>query len=184
MSRANVEKDYFEWMYDLVCGGRFREPNSYRKLFTHLHSIEFTYNSRIKSDADRAIDGVDLRRRFALQNEQYYYDYVRRSLDDPCSILEMMIGLAIRMEETIMADPQKGDRTGQWFWKMMNNLGLGFMVDYRYDEKYVNDAVNKFLKHKYDTDGRGGLFIVKNCDADLRKLSIWRQMCLYLDTIM
>lgn len=182
MSYVNVKRDYFEWMYDLVCGGRYKEPNSYRKLLTYLHSVDFTY--RIRNDADRAQDGVDLRRRFALQNEEYYRDYIRKALNGQCSVLEMMIALAIRCEESIMADPQKGDRTGQWFWKMINNLSLGSMVDYRYDERYVEDVVDKFLKHKYDIDGRGGLFMVKNCDLDFRKLPIWRQMCYFLDTIM
>ena len=34
-----------------------------------------------------------------------------------CSVLEMMIALAIRCEEHIMDDPDVGNRTGQWFWK-------------------------------------------------------------------
>lgn len=182
MSRKNVEKDYFEWMYDLVCEGRYEKPNSYRKLLTYLHSVEFTY--RVKSDGDRAIDGVGLRRRFALYNKGYYYDYVIRSLDGPCSLLEMMIALAIRCEESIMADPQVGDRTGQWFWKMINNLGLGGMVDYRFDEQCVKDSVTRLLTRKYEPDGRGGLFTVRNCDRDLRRIGIWNQLLLYLDTML
>lgn len=182
MSQINVEKDYFEWLYDLVCEGRYEKPNSYEKLLTYLHNVEFTY--RIKHDADRAHDGVDLRRRFALQNEEYYYDYVIRALDGPCSVLEMMIALAIRCEETIMSDPQIGDRTGQWFWKMVHSLGLSGMVDYRYDELFVGDTVNRFLKRKYEPDGHGGLFTIRNCDYDLRKVAIFVQMCYFLDALM
>lgn len=181
MSHLNVENDYFEWMYDLVCAGRYEEPNSYRKLLTHLHNVNFTY--RIRSDADRAHDGVNLRHRFAHRNRDYCYDYVTRSLDGPCSILEMMIALAIRCEDT-MDDTKYGDRTGQWFWKMINNLGLGAMVDYRFDEIYVEKVIDNFLNRKYDPDGRGGLFMIRGCNTDMRKLSIWMQMCYFLDAIM
>lgn len=181
MSRMSVEKDYFEWLYNLVCEGRYEKPNSYRKLLKYLHDTEFTY--RLRHDSDRAQDGVDLRRRFALQNDEYYYDYTIRSLDGPCSVLEMMIALAIRCEETIMADPQVGDRTGQWFWKMIHNLGLGSMLDYRFDEEYVEQVVITFLNRKYEPNGRGGLFTIRGCDSDLRKVEIWRQLCWYLDSI-
>lgn len=44
----------------------------------------------------------------------------------PCSVLEMIIALAIRLEEHIMDDPDIGNRTGQWFWDMIVSLGLGF----------------------------------------------------------
>lgn len=187
MSHLNVENDYFEWMYDLVCAGRYEEPNSYRKLLTHLHNVNFTY--RIRSDADRAFDGIALRHRFAVQRDvdyeyEYGYDYVMDCLDGPCSVLEMIIALAIRCEDTIMSDPQFGDRTGQWFWKMINNLGLGAMMDYRFDEIYVEKVIDNFLNRKYDPDGRGGLFMIRGCNTDMRKLSIWMQMCYFLDAIM
>lgn len=181
MSRLNVENDYFEWMYDKVCSGRYEAPNSYRKLLTYLHGVEFTY--RMRNDADRAQDGVDLRHRFALQNRDYYYDYIIRSLDGPCSILEMMIAIAIRCEGT-MDDAKYGDRTGQWFWKMVNNLGLGGMIDYRFDEAFVEKTIDTFLKRKYEPNGQGGLFMFRECEFDMRKMSIWMQMCYFLDTIM
>lgn len=180
MTRAKVKQDYFEWMFELVCEGRYARNISYRELLSYLHSTKFTY--RIMSDSDRAHDGVNLRHRFALLNDNY--EYVMNCLDGPCSILEMLVALAIRCEETIMDDPQVGNRTGQWFWKMIVNLGLGSMMDDRYDEVYVSEVVDSFLNRRYEPDGRGGLFTIRNCDYDLRGVAIWDQMMWYLDTFV
>lgn len=180
MGRMEVENDYFEWMFDLVCKGRCSNDHSYRMLLSYLHEVEFTY--RIKGDADRAGDGVGLRHRFAL--DSFDYDYVRNCLDGPCSVLEMMVALAIRCEETIMSDSRYGDRTGQWFWKMVVNLGLGSMTDSRFDERYVEEVIENFLDRKYEPDGRGGLFAIRDSDRDARKMSTWSQLCCFLDTML
>ena len=177
--KDGISNRYFEWMYDLVCEGRYSESVSYRKLLTHLHSIEFIYS--IPRDKNRASDGEDLRYRFALlQDCEELSDY----LDDPCSVLEMMIALAIRVEENILDDPEIGDRTSQWFWGMITNLGLGGMTDKRYDRDYVNDVVYRFLYREYEPDGKGGLFRIRDCEYDLRDVEIWCQFNYYINTII
>jgi hypothetical protein len=131
-------------------------------------------------DENRAKDGIDLRWRFV--NDRDLID-VPACLDGPCSVLEMMIALVIRCEETIMDDPELGDRTSQWFWNMIVNLGLGSMTDDRYDSMAVRRNVDRFLYRRYSPDGRGGLFFIRDCEQDLRGVEIWRQMCWYLDSI-
>ena len=180
MYREQVINDYFEWMCGLV-EGQYEGVYSYRTLLKHLHSIEFTY--RMRKDSDRAGDGINLRHRFALRYDGDY-SFVTDCLDGPCSVFEMMLALAIRCEESIMADPLVGDRTRQWFWRMIISLGLGDALDARYDKEYVEDVIDRFLKRKYEPDGRGGLFIIKNCDYDLRHVEIWKQMMWYLDTMI
>lgn len=179
MIRAKIEREYFEWLYDLVCEGRYSKENSYHKLLAYLHSVEFTYT--IFKDSNRAEDGIDLRYRFA-----YYHESpatVESMLVGPCSILEMMVALAIRIEET-MDDPSIGDRTGQWFWKMIVNLGLGSMYDRRFDEEYVEQTIDIFLNRDYEPDGRGGLFRVRDCEYDMRNEEIWNQASWFLDSIV
>mgnify|MGYP003235589453 FL=1 len=95
----------------------------------------------------------------------------------------MILALAIRCEETIMDDPSIGDRTQQWFWGMITNLGLGSMTDSRFDRDAANDILERFLDREYEPDGKGGLFTVRNCDSDLRDVEIWYQMCWYLNHI-
>ena len=180
--RGRASDDYFEWLVDLLCRGRYRDSASYRKLLTRLHDTEFRYS--INRDQNRAEDGVDLRRRFALiRYDEDSYEDVMRDLTGPCSVLEMMVALAIRCEETIMDDPNVGDRTGQWFWGMITSLGLGGMAGSRDDEQVVDSKVERFLDRKYEPNGKGGLFTINRCDRDLRYVEIWYQLCWYLDTI-
>lgn len=164
----------------MMCGGRYEGDISFRKLFVTLHNTEFRYS--ILLDKNRAADGVDLRHRFLLRKGYSTTD--EEFLNAPCSILEMMVALALRCEESIMEDPEKGDRTAQWFWGMIKNLGLGAMMDDLYDHKKVVDIINRFLDREYAPNGRGGLFTVMNCDQDLRDVEIWYQLCWYTNTII
>lgn len=177
MLRDTIKDEYFEWLYDSVCEGRFSKEISYRKLLIFLHNTEFRYT--IQKDENRAHDGIDLRYRFLTDME--YDECFSKYLIGPCSVLEMILALAIRCEESIMDDPKIGDRTGQWFWGMINNLGLGDMIDDYFNEKLANDVVQRFLDREYCPNGKGGLFTVRNCGRDLRDVEIWFQLCWYLD---
>ena len=181
-----IKETYFEWLFDLVSGERFAEGISHRKLLRHLHDTEFIFT--ISRDGNRAEDGVDLRYRFVRRLERLYYgatiDDLLDCLEGPCSILEMMVALAIRIEESIMDDPDYGDRTSQWFWGMIVNLGLGSQLDEHYDEDYVNKTLDRFLERDYEPNGKGGLFTVRHCDSDLRNVEIWYQANWYLDEIL
>lgn len=170
-----IRNQYFEWLYNYVCRGRANSI-SYRKLFTLLHETEFTFY--IRDDFNRARDGIDLRYRFEnVVKDSRVIDI----LDDPCSVLEMMIALAIRIEETMMDDPRYGDRTNQWFWLMMSNLGLKYMTDDIFDEVKANDIIYTFLERQYSPDGKGGLFYIRNCEEDLTQIEIGTQVNWYLN---
>ena len=177
-----LNKEYFNWMCELVCDERYFNRSPYQKLLSYLHDRDFVYS--IELDGNRAEDGIDLRYRFA-----YEYDYDDSLIDNclgdkPCSVLEMMIALAIRCEEHIMDDPDIGDRTVQWFWNMIDNLGLDSMSDSCFNRPCTEVIVDRFLNREYDDDGKGGLFTVERCAHDLRTVEIWYQMCWYLDTIL
>lgn len=179
MFRDQIINDYFEWLWNFT---KCRGHSQNRKIITLLHNIEFRYS--IPMDANREEDGIDLRYRFITEvgipkNYQEVYAY----LDGPCSVLEMMIALAIRCEESIMDDPDIGDRTSEWFWLMMKNLGLDYMSDRKFDRNVAEEKISIFLDRRYKRNGEGGLFVV-NGRRDLRKVEIWYQMCWYLDTIM
>ena len=181
MTQNEIKNEYFEWMYSIACGNRYSKSISYRKLLMLLHQIDFRYS--ILKDENREEDGIDLRYRFAtaISSHDDLIESIAEDLDGPCSVLEMILALAIRCEESIMDDPQIGDRTGQWFWGMINNMDLGSMTDDRFDKKYVIERVDIFLDRKYKPDGKGGLFRIRNCDQDLRRVEIWYQLCWYLD---
>lgn len=180
MNKNEINIEYFNWMLRIIHDDLYSDKISFRKLLRYLHDIEFTWI--IDSDINRANDGIELRRRFS-KSVGFEYDYLAQYLEGPCSVLEMILALAIRCEETIMDDPSKGDRTKQWFWGMINNLGLGAMTDTAFNRKQVKEIIDIFLNRDYERNGFGGLFTVRHCNRDLRKVDIWRQLCWYLDTI-
>lgn len=179
--QTELRREYFEWLCNIVCEMRFSDQVSYQDLLMHLHEITFRYS--IPRDQNRAEDGINLRYKFAMLHDCLSIDLILDILDGPCSVLEMMVALAINCEEDIMDDPNVGNRTGQWFWGMIVSLGLGGMTNTNYDSDYVEDVVAIFLDREYEPDGRGGLFTIQNCDRDLTTVEIWYQMCWYLDSI-
>lgn len=180
MFQNEIEEEYFEYLYKYVDNQRFHKRISYRRLMQDLFETPFRWT--IKKDANRAEDGIDLRRRYSM-DMGFDPDYFAEYLDGPCNVLEMMIALAIRIEETIMDDPSIGNRTSQWLWEMIRSLGLESITDERFDEKEVYDIIDRFLDREYDPDGKGGLFWIPNCRYDLRDTEIWIQMLWYLDSI-
>lgn len=182
MTRDDILNAYFNWLYSAVCGDRRSRPVSFRRLMIKLHDTDFKYF--VSRDENKAIDGMDLRYRFAVMSGyDHSSDVIVDILSGPCSVLEMMVALAIHCEEDIMDDPSYGDRTGQWFWNMIVNLGLGSMTDYNFDEEYIDEVLERFLNREYAPDGRGGLFTIRGCDADLRTVEIEYQLLWYLNTI-
>lgn len=182
MTRSELNNRYFEWMYRLVYNENRFKRSTYRKLLIHLHTIDFYYT--IGMDGNRAEDGVGLRYRFGYEFE-YADSMIAEYLDNRCcSVLEMMIALAIRCEENIMSDREAGDRTEKWFWDMIANLGLTGMTDREYIKSYVDHVISKFLNREYKENGEGGLFTVKHSKNDFRTAEIWYQMCWHLDELL
>ena len=200
MDKEKTVNNYFEFLAGVVSDDRFGKNVTYRRLLMHLHTIEFRWT--IKDDSNRANDGVSMRWRFAQETgRERYYEEISECLAGPCTVLEMLVALAVKCEENIMDDPtgvhrsitlqqaqrihwvlnNYGNRTGQWFWKMITNLGLSTMYNNKFDKKIVNIVIEKFLDREYEPNGQGGLFVIRNCRKDLREVPIWQQLCWYLD---
>lgn len=178
---SNIQFDYFLWMVDLVCDKRYTKGTTWKQLLTFLNQVEFSYS--IDMDRNRAKDGEQLRYRFGFE-KRIPNDVIRTALDcRSCSVLEMMVALSLRCEEHIMADPENGDRTGKWFFEMIDSLGLGEMDDAAFDKRYSSRRVHRFLRHQFRQDGAGGLFTVLRSPHDMRTLDIWYQMMAYLNNV-
>lgn len=176
--QQQVDEQYFNWLHDICTKGMFAETISVRELLKCLHSIEFTY--LLEMDGNRAVDGMQLR--YAFEKESDIRD-AALYLNSPCSVLEMMVALAVRMERSIMTDTRYGDRTQQWFWGMVNSLGLKGQWNDGFDEQLIREHISVFLNRKYSPDGSGGLFTVKNTQTDFRDIEIWAQMNRYICSI-
>lgn len=180
MRIETIRKEYFRWLRQFVCGAKRSKFGSYDMLLLSLHNTEFTWT--MPMDSNRAGDGKELRLRFASK-KRIPREMAELYLNGPCSVLEMMVALADRCEKRIMADPDIGDRTGQWFWGMIANLGLGGMTDERFDEAKTRRIISRLLTRNYEPDGKGGLFTVINSRYDMRTVEIWFQAMRYLDEV-
>ncbi len=165
--------EYHEWLYRQVTDS---EHENYSMLLSQLDCIWFY--SILANDDNRAADGRDLRYEFC-DDMDYAYELIDDELNDPCTVLEMLVALAKRCENQLMWDPDLGDRTHVWFWKFIDNLGLGDESDDNWDEESsekVDYYVDKLLGRDYFRDGFGGLFPLKHAKKDQRKVEIWYQL--------
>ncbi|MCF8018154.1 MAG: hypothetical protein K9L62_02025 [Vallitaleaceae bacterium] len=176
MTKPELDNLYFDWMVHKI---RDRQTHLYKKLLATLHETTFTW--LIDLDENRFIDGQELRYRFAYDTGLDYHMVDSLIEKDPCSVLEMMVALALRCEEQIMDNPAKGDRISVWFWAMISSLNLESMTDRRYNLNYVQSILNQFLHRQYNPDGSGGLFTVRFAKQDMRNVEIWYQACMYLN---
>lgn len=153
--------DYYRWLISLVCDSIW-DSRYHSKLLFDLSNIDFTWS--IGLDENRAYDGLGLR---------YRYGY---NSDRPCSVLEMMVGLAHRIEHEYIEDGE----ACEFFWSMIKSLGLYSNDDYHYDTDKTNAVIKRLLDRNYGPDGKGGLFYLKNPRDDLRNVQIWDQAMWYL----
>lgn len=165
---------YFDWL-----SSHFNDSGRYSLLFMKLYSTPFEWF--IPFDENRAGDGINLRYRFG--REVGIPDpVICTELDNrPCSVLEMMIALGLRIDEQIMGD--SANNASQWISDMLTNLGLSQYTNEFYDEPKVERIIDAFLNRKYTRTGKGGLFEIPDLpyDRDMRTVEIWCQMCWYLN---
>lgn len=171
-----MDNKLFEWISELMgC-------TNHKRLLRTLFEMEFV--PIMEMDDNRVYDGVKVRYEFGE-----VHNIPRSEIDDPldqnvCSVLEMMVGLAMRIESSIMDDVDFGDRTSMWFWMMIKSLGLYIETDDRIDDHFVRDVISRFIDREYEHTGVGGLFTVNNTEKDMTQLEIWDQMCLFFDSIL
>lgn len=175
----DIEQYYFNWLCDLVHIDQM--DRSYWILAKDLYRAQFV--SYVDHDENRAYDGIELRDECLRELGYPKYD----GLDGECSVLEMIVALARRMDfET--SDPydeeDDSDKTVYWFWEMMDNLGLTAFDDDSYvrleGQIYVDAIIDTLVERRYESDGRGGLFPIQDADEDQRDVEIWYQMAAYL----
>lgn len=168
---------YFDWLARIINSEEHFIGN-YIRLLSTLYERSFTWS--VGHDDNREADGLALRSRYLEERG----DDSRIIFKDSCSILEMMVALAIRIEDSLMYDPDYGDRTPLWFWDMIKSLGLERFTDDKFDAAEVNHILSQFLSRDYSRDGKGGLFTVKSRSIDMRKTEIWYQMNFHYGEIL
>ena len=179
MIHNDVEDLYFKWLSTLVFPNEEIQRN-YIGLLNLLYEIEYIWNQNIPLDENRYIDGINLRESFSYKSK-IPSDIVQNSIQGPCTILEMICALGIRIDNDIMATYYTGYDHGYfWIQKMLKNLNILQYDDLNFDEDAVRRKIDNFLKRRYSENGFGGLFYVPNSEKDMRSMNIWDQMCYYI----
>lgn len=135
-----------------------------------LYSKEFVWI--VPNDDNRVEDGRDLRLRFLDEQDDEEIDSGWLGLG--CSMLEMLLGVAIRLEfETDISERN-------WFWHLLDNIGLSRFTDDKYAVEPIDDICDRVIWRTYEPNGRGGLFPLNNPRKDQREVEIWYQLSSYL----
>lgn len=166
-----IESLYFNWLVAKVSDPHARTPSqTHLKLLRQLYSTEFVWT--VARDDNRAEDGANLRIEFLLQSgleaESEWFNL-------GCSVFEMIYALCRH------ASYQDGRRAYDWFWEIMENLGLSEFNDAaRAFEHTVDEILARLVWRTYDRNGEGGMFPINNPRFDQRKIEIWYQLEEYL----
>ena len=164
---------YFDFLSNIVI-----DNDNYDLLLMHLHKIE--YYSLIPNDDNRGEDGKRLREIF-LDNEGPQGPFCLP--EGSCTVLEMLIGLSFRMENELKCGPC-GTSASECFWLFMQNLNLNWAHNNDYFQNDGDNSVAKIvwavLERKYERNGEGGIFPLKQTRKNQRKVEVWYQMQEYL----
>lgn len=167
-----LDDSYLEWLYCQVGNGKLKNPRrTHWTLLRQLYGTEFVW--LIPNDDNRVADGIELRYEFV-------HDY--EIVDPPehwmvlgCSFLEMLVALSRRF--AFEADGEPAD----WFWHMMDNLGLRqFNDSTKFNPAQVDAILKRVIWRQYDEDGRGGLFPLRDPKRNQRDVEIWYQLGEYI----
>ena len=176
---GEVRQDYFQWLCEQVHIDSSAVP--FWLLAGAMHATEFSWARNIPMDENRAMDGIALReeyRRDTYRTDTVYLDELH------CSVLEMLVALARRIDFELSDPDDVTDHSSSYFWEMMSNLGLMSYSDDTYvdydGQMNVSAILNEWLNRGYSENGEGGLFPLYTPIRDQRTVEIWYQMSAYL----
>lgn len=177
LSRAETERDqYINWLANKVT---VYVGSDYSILIRCLWDIPFVW--QLPDDQNRSADGNMLRAVYIQSHNVQHRDVVF-PFEDGCTFLEFLIGLSMRIND-IMYEPNE-DKTHEYFWMMLGNMGLDHCTDGTYgkswDDFLVNEVTGRIMSRNYDFNGIGGLFPLQNPVEDQKKVPIWYQMNAFL----
>lgn len=170
-----LERQYYIWLTNWIPAWRMTHSKLLRKLY------ETPFRVTLLMDENRVGDGLALRTRFVYENGMSTVERDVLKIRRPCSILEVMIAMALRFEEEYMRDFQDEDPVGKRFGYMLDSLGLTCDDDLVFDgdQMRIGLILTIFLDRTYHPDGRGGLFYIPGTQDDMRQIELWQQMMMW-----
>lgn len=180
-----METSYFQWLCALIHADSFEK--SYYILCGELFKYPFWV--KVQRDANRNNDGLELRHEYIeemIESSVEPFEDLSIKVAENCSMLELFIGIAKRMNDELMTE-DSGDKTHEYFWEMMKNLGLDEFDDEKFGEEtgactvQVRDILGNFNERRYKRDGSGGIFPLRHPEKSQKNVEIWYQMQAYIN---
>lgn len=159
---------YLDWLITIV--ETDENPEEYRAVLIQLLETEFRYLTPL--DKDRAIEGIELRRRYIRFSGE-------EEPDKPCSILEMLVALCEHIESALSTSPEDDD-PGFWFWQFLRNAELDIRNRY-YRKSAVENILTRINYKKYKKNGKGWFFPLKRSKRDTRNFGVWEGAMAYVN---
>jgi hypothetical protein len=178
MHSGPLDELYLRWLYEQVAVPEYDDRDlTYWKILKVLYKKEFVWVVANPNDENRIRDGIALRTEFLESRGISDADPVWIELG--CSMLELMVGLAKRLE--FMAENGKAH---YWFWMLMDNIGLiGYNDERRFTGRLIDridDILDDVIYRNYEPSGHGGFFPLNKPRHDQRDRELWYQMCDYV----
>lgn len=169
---TSFDQGYFEWLVAQVEPAINLNPKqTHQLLLAQLYQMSFVWS--VHNDDNRCEDGRALRSEFLVG-----FDVDGSFAAADCSVLEMLIGLSRR------AAFQSYGEMDDWFWHLLDNVGLADCTDerfgYYWDNAHVAYTMAAVMRRRYSRDGKGGFFPLQHHHQDQRKTEIWYQLAAYL----
>ena len=179
MMDKDTEK-YAEWLaLDYI------KLPEYSNLISYMLKFPFIYT--VKNDANRAYDGLDIRKHYIRETNSY--PFKDRNLC--CTFAEFLCALADRID-FVFYMPEYGHRQYAYFKMMLRNLHVDWATDDTLSKSDVDrdvldlfsdaisGAIDRINDRSYDPDGQGGIFPLRYAEEDQRKVEIWMQLAAYI----
>lgn len=160
---GTFDMEYLTWLGHYI---RCEDHPGGGYLLYVMAAVPFRYD--IQLDKNTEYYGLQLREQFFKETGQ-----TAASNDMPCSLLEAIVAIAHCIEWNIFYDPDE-DKTQQWFWIMMDNLGLTQLPD------NVMDICNRLLDRDYGPYGEGSLCGPIGNGDDIRVMPFYAQCELWI----
>lgn len=180
-----MENKYYKWLVSFIDPKGLMGSGT-QAMIRDLYNTDFRTKRGFEDDKNRALDGTYLRVIFAEEHKKY------TELEEPnrigcyadidlwigipgkaCSCLEMLVGLARRIESEFYGSE---DGVANCFWYFIRNIG----IDISDDIQTVNAKIKKWIDREYEADGTGGLFVTNRSYIDMRECTIWQQLNIVL----
>lgn len=178
LNTIDALKRYKHWLQDMAGPS----PNpwlEYNALFAIAFEMEFNHVPSIPMDSNRALDGMKYRRVFEISMETELPPLGK------CRMLEFLIAISNKMSDEVW-DPEDPEYVPEFFWTLIDNLGLLCCSDdvvAVVGDQEIRNTFTNLLNRDYAFDGsEGGLFPLRGRPGlkDQRTVEIWFQMHAYL----